>query len=114
MPITVAEFHDGDATILVETAEGVQQSSRGMGAAGIGDRAKTYIVKQADETFTHVMSIISYSSNTLLAEINKIHERPETVEIEFGVKVTGEGKAMLASGKIEANYTVKLSWNKSK
>jgi hypothetical protein len=97
----------------VETAEGVQQSSGDMGAASISNKAKTYVVKQADETFSDAMSIISYSSNTLLNEIKKIQERPETVEAEFGVKITGEGKAMIVSGKVEANYTVKLSWKKS-
>ncbi|MCP4701055.1 MAG: hypothetical protein GY862_30005 [Gammaproteobacteria bacterium] len=113
MAKTVAEFIDGDTTILVETAEAVaQQSPGGMGAAGIGEKLKAYFIKKVDGTFTDAMSIISYTSNTVLNEIKKIDEPPASADIQFGVKITGEGKAMLASGGVEATCTVKLSWKK--
>ncbi|SEH04520.1 CU044_2847 family protein [Candidatus Venteria ishoeyi] len=112
MEKTIAQFKDGNVEILVETAEQTSEQG-GMGAAGIGDTLKKYILKPvADTTFKGAMGIVSYASNTILEEIKEIKEQPESVEVEFGIKLTGEGKAMIASGGVEANYKVKLSWKK--
>ncbi len=115
MSKTIAAFTDGDTSILVETAEETQASSvtRGSrGAAGITDTLKNLIKPVADSTFKDTMSIISYASNTILEEIQSIDKAPETAEVTFGIKLNGAGKAMIASGSVEANYTVKLSWKK--
>lgn len=104
---------DKNTTILVETTEEERQpSTGGMENAGIIDEIKAYAIQTAKEKFTDAMSIISYSSNTILGEIDKIKKKPAEAQIEFGVKITGEGKAMLASGGIDANYKVTLSWKK--
>ncbi len=109
----VAKFVDGKTTILVETTEEVdRQSSGGMETAGIGDKLKAYFFETADETFTDAMGAISYASNTILKEIEKIDEPPASAEVEFSIKITGKGEAMIASGGVEANYKVKLSWKK--
>lgn len=105
---------DENTTIFVETTEEeIQQSAGGMGHAGVGDKIKTYVIQAAKEKFGDAMSIISFSSNTILGEIDKIQKKPEQAQIEFGVKITGEGKAMLASGGVEANYKITLSWKKT-
>jgi hypothetical protein len=44
--------------------------------------------------------------------MNKIDTMPDTAQIEFGIKINGQGKAMLASGGAEANFKVTLSWKK--
>lgn len=103
--------------ILIETTEEVapQQVGAGMGAgaAGIADQIVNNVVNVADSTFKGVMGIISYSSNVLLAEIDKIESKPDSAQIEFGVKLNGEGKAVLASVGAETNYKITLSWKKS-
>lgn len=107
------EFSDGETTILVETNEEVEKPSSSMGTAGISNYIKAYSIEKTDEKFTNSMGIISYTSNKVLNEIEKITNKPDTVGVEFGVKFTGEGKTMIASGRMEANYTVKLSWKNS-
>ena len=105
---------DENTTILVETTEEEdQKKTGGMGHAGIMDKIKSYAIKETKERFSNVMSIISCSSNTILDEIEKVQTKPEEVQVEFGVKITGEGKPMLASGGLEANYKVTLSWKKT-
>ncbi len=98
---------NSETKILIETSE--DQQSGGMGHAGIDD-IKNKIIEVADSTFTGAMEIISYSSNVLLTEMGKIQTKPDTAQIEFGIKINGEGKAMLASGGMEVNYKVTLSW----
>lgn len=114
MAKTIAEFTDDDMTILVETTEQetARQSSSGMGAAGIGENVKAYFFKKVDGTFSDAMGIISYTSNTVLKEIKKIDDAPSNAEVQFGIKINGSGKSMLASGGAEATCMVKLSWKK--
>ena len=103
-----------NASILVETTEEeTLPAEDGMGPAGIKDglkALKAYIVKETKEKFADAMTIISFSANTMLKEIEQIRTKPDEAQIEFGVKVNGEGKTMIASGGAEANYKVTLSW----
>ena len=112
MPVKIVEIVLDEATntkILIETTEKASPQASGMGVAGIGDVANQ-VVAAADATFAGAMGIISYSSNVLLAEMAKIDKKPDTAQIEFGLKINAQGKAMLASGGVEANYKVTLSW----
>lgn len=37
--------------------------------------------------------------------------RPDSVEIEFGVKLTAEAGALIAKSSVEGHLVVKLSWS---
>ncbi|WP_304364726.1 CU044_2847 family protein, partial [Streptomyces viridosporus] len=37
--------------------------------------------------------------------------KPDTVELEFGVKLTAEAGAIIAKGSAEGHLVVKLSWS---
>ncbi|MCI5149671.1 MAG: hypothetical protein D3916_09835 [Candidatus Electrothrix sp. MAN1_4] len=101
-------------TLLVETNEEISQpASGGMGAAGIGDKLKAYFIKETDETFADAMRVISYTSNALLKEVKEIDEAPANAEVQFGIKITGSGKSMLASVGAESTFTIKLTWQKT-
>ena len=39
---------------------------------------------------------------------------PETVEVEFGIKLAGEAGALIAKTSAEGHFAVKLSWSPSK
>uniref|UniRef100_UPI000B29EAC9 CU044_2847 family protein n=1 Tax=Streptomyces phaeochromogenes TaxID=1923 RepID=UPI000B29EAC9 len=39
--------------------------------------------------------------------------KPDTVEIEFGVKLTAEAGALIAKSAVEGHLVVKLSWSPS-
>ncbi|MCP4698611.1 MAG: hypothetical protein GY862_17430 [Gammaproteobacteria bacterium] len=113
----VVKFVDGDVTILVETDEEEADAAAEQeqaGPAGIIEDAvkavKSYAVKTVQNKFTEAMGIVSYASNTLLEEIDKIKDKPDEAQVEFGVKITGKGEAMVASGGVEANYKITLSW----
>ena len=39
---------------------------------------------------------------------------PETVEVEFGIKLAGEAGALIAKTSAEGHFTVRLSWSPGK
>jgi hypothetical protein len=39
-------------------------------------------------------------------------DRPEKVEIEFGFSLSGEAKLWIVSGKGDADFKAKLSWDR--
>jgi hypothetical protein len=40
----------------------------------------------------------------------KISERPTTVEVDFGLVLTADANALVASASTEASFNVKLTW----
>jgi len=41
-----------------------------------------------------------------------ISERPHTVEVSFGLKLTAEGNAVVVKGGMEAAINIKMTWNR--
>jgi hypothetical protein len=52
-------------------------------------------------------------ANGLYGSLSGLISKPETAEVEFGVKLTGGAGIIIASGTAEANVKVKLSWKAS-
>jgi hypothetical protein len=47
--------------------------------------------------------------------VKDISDRPDEVEVTFGLKATGEvGSFAVAKANAEANYKVKLTWKRDK
>ena len=44
----------------------------------------------------------------------KLHERPDSVEVEFGIKLDAEAGALIAKAGTEAAISVKMTWEKTK
>jgi hypothetical protein len=56
------------------------------------------------------MSTIRAMAERVTATINSISERPSTVEVDFGLKLTAAAGALVASASTEASFLVKLTW----
>lgn len=68
------------------------------------------LAEQSEKAIESAMSTIVAMSRRVTATINSISERPSTVEVDFGLKLTAGAGALVASASTEASFIVKLTW----
>ena len=68
------------------------------------------IAAQSEKAIASAMSTIHAVAQRVTATINSISERPSTVEVDFGLKLTANAGALVASASTEASFIVKLTW----
>ncbi|GAA3129212.1 CU044_2847 family protein [Streptomyces echinatus] len=98
----LVEFRTEDgALVVVEgvgTRSGARLVSRGDGPA------------QAARTFEGALDGVRAAAASALRVFRDGSLRPDTVEIEFGVRLSAEAGAVIAKGSAEGHLVVKLSW----
>jgi hypothetical protein len=100
------EFPLEDGTsIIVEVDEpetgGVVRASRGSDT-----------IAKAQKTFEEAMDKVKPAASTIIAKIRSLSDAPDEVEVQFGLKLSADAGAFVASASLEANYTVTLKWKK--
>ena len=101
------ELEEG-GSILVEV-DGVAES--GMVPVSRGDKD---VVTRAQHSFEAALDKVRPAAQTIIKKLRSLHDPPDEVEVEFGLKMSAEAGAVIASGGVEANYTVKLTWKREK
>ncbi|MFE0509979.1 CU044_2847 family protein [Streptomyces sp. NPDC058964] len=100
------ETEDG-AVVVVETADpatGTRLVSRGEGPGG-GPADRTA------RTFEGALDGVRSAAHSALRVFRDGALRPDSVELEFGVKLSAEAGAVIAKGAAEGQLVVKLSWS---
>lgn len=68
-------------------------------------------VLQAGQRLESALGSVRDAAQATLDTLTKLS--PETVEVEFGIKLAGEAGAMIAKTSAEGHFTVKLTWSSS-
>jgi hypothetical protein len=71
-------------------------------------------VHQKDDiprSFHDALERIRPMADQLVERLRNMAAEPESIEVEFGIKLSGEVGALIASTSTEANFTVKLAWS---
>jgi Trypsin-co-occurring domain 1 len=71
------------------------------------------VVEKAEHTFEAALDKIRPGAAVIIAKLRDIGEAPKEVEVEFGLKLSAEAGAVIASVATEANFRVKLTWKHS-
>ncbi|MEU9985307.1 CU044_2847 family protein [Streptomyces sp. NPDC048045] len=99
------EFTTEDgAVVVVEATDGTSGTrlvSRGEGGPAA----------QAARTFEGTLDGVRSAAQSALRVFRDGSLRPDSVELEFGVKLTAEAGAVIAKGAAEGQLVVKLSWS---
>ncbi|MFI5688342.1 CU044_2847 family protein [Streptomyces sp. NPDC051636] len=99
----LVEFTTEDgAVVVVETADAAAGSrlvSRGEGPAA-----------QTARTFESALDGVRAAAQSALRVFRDGTLRPDSVELEFGVKLSAEAGAVIAKGAAEGQLVVRLSW----
>jgi NTP-dependent ternary system trypsin peptidase co-occuring protein len=69
------------------------------------------IAVKATETFESALETIKPAAGTIIAKLRSLLEPPDKIDVEFGIKLSADAKAYIASAGVEANYKVTLTWN---
>ena len=100
----VIEFStDYGASVYVEVDEQMEDDR-----IALGER----IVHTAQQTLDSAMESVKPLANTIMNKIKSLNEPADEVEVKFGIKMSAELGAVIASGNAEVNYEITLKWNK--
>src|ERR1700722_7173597 len=99
---TVMRYQVGDgSSVLVEVDEdtyGVEEVAR------ISEG-----VLKAGQTLEAALGSVRDAAKAALDALAKLS--PETLEVEFGIKLAGEALALIAKTSAEGHFTVRMSWS---
>jgi hypothetical protein len=100
------EFPLEDGTsMLVEVDEPEQEGLERVSIKGGIEKAQQTLEKSLDK--------VRPAAQYILEKLRGLHDSPDEIEVAFGLKLNAGAGVILAAG-LEANYTVKLKWNKDK
>jgi Trypsin-co-occurring domain 1 len=103
----LVEFKLADGTsILVESDDARKQPlTRGRGQ-------RTEIVTKASKTFEEAIAQVRPFASEMIARLREGAERPDEIDIEFGMKLNAEAGAIIARTGGEANFKITLRWRR--
>jgi hypothetical protein len=98
-------LEDG-SSILVEVDE-AESAGGVVRAARPGE-----IAEKAGQTFEAAIDKVKPAAAAIIDKIRSLHDAPDEVEVQFGLKLNATAGAVVASAAMEANYSVTLKWKK--
>ncbi len=101
----IVEFplENGDS-ILVEVDEPALTDDR----IGLRDE----VTQKAQRTFESALDTVKPLANAIMTKVRSLNEPADEVEVKFGVKMSVELGAVIASGNGEVNYEITLKWKR--
>ena len=104
----LVEFPLEDGTSMLVEIEEPDQS--GLVKASRSDD----VVAKAHQTLEKSLEKVKPAAQFVIQKLRELHDAPDEVQVSFGLKLSAEAGAVLASGGVEANYMVTLKWAKEK
>ena len=98
---------DQGGSVLVE----VDELSAGPVMRGRG-KDSSALVEQADKTFEDATAAVTPAARSLIARLRSMDDAPDEVGIEFGVQLSAQSGAFIASVAAEANFKVSMTWRR--
>ena len=99
------EFPLEDGTsVVVEVDEPVPEGGL-VQAARPGE-----VAERAAQTLEAALQKIKPMAGAVLTTLRGLAQRPDELQVEFGVKVSAQAGAVLASAGLEGNYRITLTW----
>ena len=94
-------------SVLIE----VDEPPAGPTMRGFG-KDRSALVEEADKTFEAATAAVTPAARSLIARFRSIDDPPDEVGIEFGVQLSAQTGAFIASVAAEANFKVSMTWRR--
>ncbi|MEU6488085.1 CU044_2847 family protein [Streptomyces sp. NPDC046887] len=78
----------------------------------LASETSTGVTVRTAETLRSALSTLRPALNDIRDSLAAVS--PDAVEVEFGIKVGGESGVIFAKGTVEANFVVRLSWDRDR
>ena len=100
-------------TMLVEVDE-PESSAESTTRGGVIKAARPTgeVVEGAKKTFEDAIDKIKPAAQAIIDKLRELRDTPDEISVEFGIKLSAEAGAFIASAGVEANYKVSLKWTK--
>jgi Trypsin-co-occurring domain 1 len=98
-------LQDG-GSVLVQ----VDEAAPGPVTRGLGDRPM--LTEQARHTFEDAIGRVQPAAQSLISRLRALADAPDEVRLEFGLELSAEAGAFIASASSTANFRVTLSWRR--
>ena len=95
---------EGGGTVLVEVDA--------LEEPGPIPAARGEVVQRAHKTFEEALEVVRPMAQVILDKLHALHDPPDEVQVEFGLKMSAEAGALIAAASAEANYRVTLTWKR--
>lgn len=70
------------------------------------------VVAKAQQTFEQALEKVKPASSAIIKKLRNLSDPPDEITVAFGLKLSAEAGAVVASASADANYTVTLKWKK--
>jgi hypothetical protein len=90
--------------VLVEVDEPAPTDDR----ISLGDE----VTQKARQTFESTLEKVKPVANAIMTKVRSLNEPADEVEVKFGIKMSAELGAVIASGSAEVNYELTLKWQR--
>ncbi|MFM6349333.1 MAG: CU044_2847 family protein [Dolichospermum sp.] len=83
-------------------------------AAETDDRIslRDQVVHKATQTFESALETVKPIANAIITKVSSLKQPADEVEVKFGIKISAQLGAVVASGNSEVNYEITLKWKK--
>lgn len=68
------------------------------------------VTEVAKKNFSEAIATIGPVANAIIKKVQSLNEPADEVEVKFGLKMSAELGAVIASGEAEVNYEITLKW----
>ena len=70
------------------------------------------VAERAQETFESALGAVRLAAESMLDKLSDLSESPDVVNVKFGVKLSAQAGAVIASTDAAANFVVTLKWRR--
>ncbi len=94
---------EGNGSILVQIDE---PETSGAVRAGRGDEG----IETARETFENALSRVLPATKSVVERLRSMDSGPDEIHVTFGINLSAQAGAFIASATVEANFKVAVYW----
>ncbi len=103
----LAEFSMEDGSLILVEVDESEAAGRTVRRG-----APEEVFEKARDTFEVALNKIKPAAETIITRLRGLTDSPDTVGVEFGIKLSATAGAVIASAATEANFKVSLTWKR--
>lgn len=85
---------------------------RGFGSGRSSETTSPDMFERARISYEHALDRIQSAAETIITKMRDLSETPDEVSVEFGIKLSADIGAFLASTSAEAQFILRLTWKR--
>lgn len=103
----------GTMLVEVDEPEGAAEATVRGGVVKAARPSSEEVVEKAKVTLEDALDKIKPAAQSIINKLRGLTDAPDEIGVEFGIKLSAEAGAFIASAGVEANYKVSLKWVKT-